>query len=444
MIIIRKVDAVQFFPAKVQQNTDVVIEGSKIAAVGTGAAESRELHEGDIEIDGQGLILFPGLVCSHHHFYSGLSRGILADIGPTPDFVSVLKHLWWKLDRALDEEAVYYSSLICSIDAVSSGTTAVIDHHASPDCIRGSLNQIRRGMEEVGIRGMTCYEVTDRNGGEEELRAGIEENIACAEQIDREKRDGIWSGLTEAAVGGHAPFTIPDYGMAMLRDAVRQTERGIHMHAAEGKYDVSWSHHAYDEDIIDRLKRFDLLNEKSIIVHGVHLSEREADMLNESDAFLIHNARSNMNNGVGYSTLLPKIRNTALGTDGIGADMFEEFRHAYFKHQDAHGPLAPDDYLRFLYNGNEILNRYFGGNFGVLQEGAAADLVLSDYRSPTPLTEQNIAGHIAFGMNSSCVNTVIVHGNIVMHERKFPFDVQTIYAEARRKAEEVWKKMNKD
>ncbi len=137
----------------------------------------------------------PGIVCAHNHFYSGLSRGIMANIAPCPDFISTLKNLWWRLDRALDEESLYYSGLICSLEAIKSGCSAVIDHHASPNFIKGSLNVLRKGFVEAGLRGMTCFETTDRNGGLAELQAGVEENILFAQQIDAAKAKGtnpIW------------------------------------------------------------------------------------------------------------------------------------------------------------------------------------------------------------------------------------------------------------
>ncbi|MCF7945580.1 MAG: putative aminohydrolase SsnA [Spirochaetia bacterium] len=442
MIIIKNIDAMQFDPPAVLNTIDVVIKGHEIYDIGKDAAESYIAAETDTIIDGTGLLLYPGLVCSHHHFYSGLSRGILANIEPTPDFISILKNLWWKLDRTLDEEAIYYSSLICSLDAIASGTTAVIDHHASPHCISGSLREIKRSFEKTGLRGMTCYEVSGRNSGEDEIKNGIDENVSFARMIDEEKSRDEWSGLVEASVGGHAPFTISNTGLSALKTALDTTKRGLHIHVGEGKYDASWSHHHYGQDLIKRLDDFGLLDSKSIVVHGVHLSGKEIEILNEKNAFLVHNARSNMNNGIGYNNKLNQVKNTALGTDGIGANMFEEFKHAFFKHKDAGGPLWPDDYLKFLSNGNEILNRYFPYSFGKLEKGYAADVVIADYRSPTPLSKENIAGHMTFGMSSDMVRTVIIHGSLVMNNREFPFDTAPIYEKAQKIAVKLWDKMN--
>lgn len=441
MLIVKGCRAIEFQPSKVYEDFDVVIDKGRIIASGADAAKEFSLKDAKV-IDGRGKLLMPGLVCAHHHVYSGLSRGITASIGPTPDFISILQQLWWKLDRALAEEAVYLSSLICSIDAVRCGTTTVVDHHASPGFIEGSLSAVRRGFEQAGMRGITCYEITCRNGGKEEAEQGLQENLLFAREIDAQRRDGSWNGLCEAAIGAHAPFTVDDDAMKMIADAVQASGRGVHIHTAEDSYDVSHSHHHYRKDIIERLDGFGLLNNRSILVHGVHLREDELEMLNLLDSFLIHNARSNMNNHVGYCRGLPVVKHSALGTDGIGADMFEEFKMAWFKHRDAGGSLQPGDYLRMLSNGHELVSRYFQMPFGSLKPGNAADLVISDYDSPTPLTDENIAGHMAFGMGSRDVRTVIINGNIVMENREFPFDLQKIYGEAQKAAQELWDTMD--
>ncbi len=428
----------QFDPPAVWDNVDVVIDGGTIVDVGTNIAGN---YKAEKVIDGSDKLVYPGLVCSHHHYYSGLSRGVLAEIGPTPDFVSTLKNLWWRMDRALDEESTYYSSIISSIDAIKAGTTAVIDHHASPSYITGSLSTIKRGFEDSGLRGMTCYEVTDRNGLDQ-MKEGVEENIRFAKEID----SGIKAGkdhLVDAHIGGHAPCTIPDEGMEMIADAVKQTGRGLHLHVAEDRYDVSQSHIVYGQDIVKRLDSFGMLNDKTILVHGIYLSPEEIEILNGHDGFLVHNARSNMNNNVGYNEKLSSYRNLALGTDGIGANMYEELKFAYFKHKDAGGPMWPGDYLKFLANGNVLLERNFKAKFGRLEKGYKADLVIADYLSPSPLVAENIGGHMVFGMTSGDVETVIINGRVVMENREFPFDVKEIYAKAAAAAKRVWDNMDK-
>ena len=180
---------------------------------------------------------------------------------------------------------------------------------------------------------------TDRNGGLDEVRAGVQENIAFAQQVDAERAAGK-RPLVEAMIGGHAPFTIPDAGLELMRNACDETGRGIHLHVAEDKYDVVHSHHMYHQDIMQRLDSFGLLRDNTLLVHGLHLNDREIELLNERKSFLAHNPRSNMNNHVGYCRCLTDVDNLVLGTDGCGGNMFEEIKLAFFKHKDGGGPVV--------------------------------------------------------------------------------------------------------
>lgn len=425
-------------PFAVLEPVDVVVHDGIIAAVGKDAKKGYP----DAQVfDASGKTLIPGMVCAHHHYYSGLSRGMLVQAGVQEDFIQILKEWWWRLDRALDEEALYYSSLICSLDAIAAGTTTAIDHHASPNFIGGSLDTIARGMREVGIRGATCYEVTDRNGGMDEVRAGIEENIAFAKHVDAERADGK-RPLVEAMIGGHAPFTIPNAGLELMRNACDETGRGIHLHVAEDKYDVVHSHHWYHQDIMQRLDAFGLLQDNTLLVHGLHLNEREIELLNVRKSFLAHNPRSNMNNHVGYCSHLTDVDNLVLGTDGCGGNMFEEIKLAFFKHKDHGGPWWPGDFATVLSRGNAILERYFGEQFGRIEPGYTADITVLDYHDPTPLVPDNVAGHIVWGMSSNSVHSVMVDGNFVMKDRTFDLDLQEIYAKAAEVAQRIWKKVD--
>lgn len=295
---------------------------------------------------------------------------------------------------------------------------------------------------KIGLRGMTCFETTDRNGGVDELQAGVEENIRFARQIDHARATGTEPYLVEAHIGAHAPFTVPDAGLSMLSEALKVTGRGLHIHAAEDLYDVSHSHHLYGKDLLVRLAEYDLINSKTLVAHGLYLSTDDIALLNEQDAFLVHNARSNMNNHVGYNHHLTDIRNLALGTDGIGSDMLEEMKFAFFKHRDAGGPLWPDSFARALASGNELLSRNFSARFGQLEAGYKADLTICDYAAPTPLLADNIAGHIAFGLGSVSVHSVMVNGVMVYEDRQFTFDCDSIYAQARKVAADMWRRMD--
>lgn len=438
-LILKNATVAQLYPAKVQQLVDIVIEDDLILEAAPNLSQRypqatvKEMH---------GRLVMPGIVCSHNHFYSGLSRGIQANIAPCPDFISTLKNLWWRLDRALDEESLYYSALICCTEAIRSGCTAVIDHHASPNYITGSLSQLRKAFLKTGLRGMTCFETTARNGGFNEQQAGVEENVRFAREIDLAREKGHEPYLVEAHIGAHAPFTVSDEGLAMLGEALKTTGRGLHIHAAEDRYDVSHSHHKHGKDLLVRLAEYNLIDNKTLVAHGLYLSDEDIKLLNARDGFLVHNARSNMNNHVGYNQRLTEFRNLALGTDGIGSDMFEELKFAFFKHRDAGGPLWPDSFARALVNGNTLLSRNFNARFGQVAAGYKADLTICDYVAPTPLIAENLAGHIAFGMGAGSVHSVMVNGVMLYENRQFTFDCEPIFAEARKVAAKLWQRMD--
>lgn len=436
MLILKNATVLNFDPPRVLKDQDVLIEGGRIVNVGKGIAESVTAEK---IIDLSGKYISPGLVCAHNHFYSALARGIVANIKPSDDFIGILQHLWWKLDRALDEESLYYSGIIGALEAVKCGTTSVIDHNASPAFISGSHQLLKECFEKAGLRGILCYEVTCRNG-QEETERGIRETEDFINSLAAGHSGEL--PLIEAAVGAHASFTLDDSTLERLSGIVRTSGRGLHVHAGEDKYDAAWTHHSADMDIMERFGKYGLITNKSVFAHGVNLTERDLDLINSRDAFLVHNARSNMNNSVGYLNKIGTVKNIALGTDGIGSDMIEEFKFAFFKHKDAGGSMWPDDFMRMLNSGNELMSRYFNIKFGEISKGAAADITIYDYKTPTPLNENNIGGHFAFGLSSRDVESVIINGKVVYENRAFPFDTAAIYEKAACAAERLWNKFN--
>lgn len=445
MIVVENVRVLSFNPPAVSEPTDVAVDGGKIAAVGRGLAAK---HPGAERVAGNGRFLSPGLVCSHTHLYSALARGMLVSIQPSKDFAQQLKNLWWRLDRAIDLPILEASALAGCADAVMAGVTSLVDHHAGPEAIDGSLSVIRGAYEKIGCRGLLCYETTDRNG-REGARAGVRENVRFAKEVAADRAAGK-AVLTEAAIGAHAPFTVGDETLGLLSDAVKSTGRGFHIHVAEDKFDAVDSRHRFGKDPLVRLDDAGLLDERAIIGHGLWLSESEVELLSARNGFLAHNARSNMNNSVGYNTLLHKHRNVVLGTDGMGADMLEEFKFAVFRHRESVGPWWPGEFLQALDRGNRLLERYAAAGpaadgsprvFGKVEAGAAADLVLWDYEAPTPLVADNVAGHIAFGMSSRSVLSVMAAGRWVVRDRQPLFDAASVGAKAREQAVRLWKRM---
>lgn len=422
-------------PAKVY-NGDIQIENGLITEVGE--IDSKGFN-GKV-IDLRDKFISSGHVCSHNHFYSSLARGITSKMGKTSDFISILRELWWKLDIVIDEEILYYSSLVGALEAIKCGTTAVIDHHASPSFIKNSLNTIEKTFIEAGLRGILCYEVTNRNG-EEGMIEGVEENLSFSSHLKQIKKENP-NYLIESAVGGHASFTLGDRALSLLSMAIDRTGRGIHIHVAEDKYDVDFSLDNFNRTPMQRLNDFGLLNEMSILAHCVHVNNEDLNLANEKNAFIVHNPRSNMNNRVGYYKHLRDYRNSVLGTDGIGSGMFEELKLAFYMTKEHNIDVDFSTLCKSLHLGNSILNKYFNSKFGKVAKGYKADLTIYDYCSPTLINSKNLYAHMVFGLSEKDVSSVIINGQIVYHEREFPFETKQIYKNAQNVSIKLWEGIN--
>jgi putative selenium metabolism protein SsnA len=409
---------------------DILVRDGRIVQVGPDLVVPEDAEA--VHLNGK--LVMPGLVCAHTHLYSALARGMPGPAEPPQNFVQVLERIWWRLDRALDEESLYLSALVGAIEAVKVGTTCLIDHNASPGFIRGSLPTIARALDEVGLRGVLCYEVTDR-GGVQERDEGIEESRAFLASLEPER-------LVRGLVGAHASFTLSDETLRRCADVVAQFQNGLHIHVAEDAYDVRQAQESYGRTVIERLAQFGLLSEKTILAHGVHLTPEELAVIEQAGSWLVHNPRSNLNNSVGRAPVERFGDRVALGTDGIGADMFEESKFAFFRARETVRGAMAETYLRMLSNGNRIVSGLFGAPVGKIEPGAVADLVVLDYRPPTPLTAENLAWHWMFGMASWQVECVMVGGRFVSRDRKLlTVDPDAIYQEARASAARLWARM---
>jgi putative selenium metabolism protein SsnA len=395
-------------------------------------AASLEPRPGEEILDLRGSLVLPGLVNGHTHLYSALARGMPGPPSPPRNFVEILEKVWWRLDRALDEESVYLSGMAGAIEAALSGTTLLIDHHASPSFIRGSLDTLRRATEEVGLRSVLCYETTDRNGLE-----GRDAGIA-------ETRRFLASGetaLTRGMVGAHASFTLSDESLDRLAATVRDAGSSLHLHVAEGRADVEDCRKRCGAGVVERLRRHGHLGRGAVLAHGVHLAEDELRDAQASGAWMVHCPRSNMNNAVGHAPTTA-FRRAALGTDGLDEDVLAEVRAAYLRMREAGRADALSAAMAMLAGGHRLAAAFFGAPLGTLVPGAPADLVVLDYRPPTPLASENLAGHLLFGLDRSHVRSTMVAGRFVWRDRQVKtVDEAAVFARARAAATALWKRM---
>ncbi len=419
----------------------IYLEGDRIAAVGA-TAELKARYPDAEQLDARGQLVMPGSICAHTHFYGAFARGLALPGEPAKNFVEILQKLWWRLDRALDEESIRLSALVCLVDAIRNGTTTLIDHHASPNLIDGSLDIIAEEIVRSGVRVCECYEVTDRNGPAG-AKAGIAENVRFAKKLAVQS-----SPLLAASFGLHASFTIgPDTLDRCVAEA-QPLGLGFHIHVAEDGADEADSERKYGRRVGEHLNDKGVLGEKTLSAHCVHVHQNEIDLLAKTRTKVSHQPRSNMNNAVGVAPVQQMLDSrvcVGLGNDGFSNNMYSEMKAAYLVHKSAaRDPrvMAGDTVTRLAYDNNaQIASLFWPYPIGEIAPGAYADLVFLDYFPYTPLTAGNLPWQIIFGVDGTHVTTTIVGGKVLMRDRVLlTLDEERIAAQARAITPRVWKR----
>ena len=412
-------------PPRVER-ADVVMEHDRIVQVGG------EVPAHASRIDASGCVVMPGFVVGHTHLYSALACGMpQPDVAPTT-FREILQRVWWKLDRALDDQLVEVSAMAGAIEAAKRGVTCVIDHHASPNAIDGSLDRIASALAKIGIRGILCYETSDRDG-RDRRDAGLAENLRFAKRCREDQALPV-----RAMFGAHAPFTLEDDTLEELSTQASWSGAPLHIHVAEDRTD--------GEDAAKRgttlgARLLSAIGRGGIVAHAVHLDAETRATLERNGIWIVTNARSNMNNAVGLAPASgPRV---ALGTDGIGADMISEAQAHFFRHAEAKDGFAMDAIARVV-GAQKLAALRFDREERAprIAAGERADLVVLAYDPPTPMDATNLAGHFLFGLTSACVRDTIAGGRFVLkHGVVQGLDTQAFAAKARVEAARLWSRM---
>jgi putative selenium metabolism protein SsnA len=427
-------------PNQILTDHAIYIDGGKIAAVGISANLIGQYPDSE-RIDAKGQLVMPGNICAHTHFYGAYARGMAIRGFAPANFPQILERLWWPLDKALDKDSVRASALVSLVDAVKHGTTTLLDHHASPNFIDGSLDVIAQSVEQAGLRAVLCYEVSDRDG-DEKMRAGIAENVRFI-QSKHSSRIGATFGL-------HASLTLDDAALKACADAV-PTNKGFHIHVAEHETDEEDSLRRTNKRVVQRLDEFGIWRDKTIAAHCVHIDEAERQVLQAKAVWITHQPRSNMNNAVGamaFDSFMAQNMQICIGNDGFSNNMWADWKETYLLHKvvsrDPRKANGGDIIRAGVYNNARLAEQFFEDTtLGEVSIGAAADLIFVDYHPFTPLYAGNLPWHILFGFESSMVTTTIVEGKVLMQDRQLlTLNEAEIAREALTLAPKVWERYN--
>lgn len=379
----------------------VLVVDGRVAAVGPALA----CPPGARRLDAAGGAITPGAVCAHTHLYSGLAPfGLPAPATPPQTFVEILERIWWRLDRALDAASLRAAARLYVAEALLSGTTALVDHHESPDFIEGSLDVLADAAEALGCRLATGFGATDRNGGPGEGRRGLDE---CARLV-RAGRGPLVRGL----VALHASFTCSDETLRAAGRLARELAVPVHVHVAEDGADVDDARGRGHAGPFERLLALGALPAGSILAHGVHMDEAQVRAADAAGLWLVHNPRSNAGNRVGWARALVASGRVALGTDGYPADMRAELAALTAGAAAAGQPLDGAAATARLQGGRRLVAALWGEPFvDAVAPGAAADLVVwrdaADARAPGATPR-----HVLVGGRPSVVDGRLVDGDL--------------------------------
>lgn len=382
-----------------------------------------EADEKDVEIlDCSGKFVTKSFVNGHHHVYSALARGMPAPPQSPTNFVEILKYIWWRLDKALDLEMIEASALFTAMECAKNGVSLVIDHHASPFVIKGSLETIAKAFDQVGVSHLLCYEISDRDG-EKITNSGLEETDSYLQNH-------------QGLVGLHASFTVSDSTFKKAVDLAQKHKTGIHIHVAEDPADQKDAEEKYGLRVVNRLHKLGVLNfPQSILGHCLHINSEERELLKQSPVWIAQNTESNLNNGVGHFSSEGLSPNIMLGTDGMHSDMLRSARAAYFN-----GIMTDPKSPEAVYNRFRNSHRYLDQND--FSGDSENNLVVLNYPSPTEINQQNFHGHFIYGLESKHIQHVISNGKLIVKDRKLTqLNEQDILEFSKEMGKKLWKKL---
>ena len=349
-------------------------------------------------IDCSGKLVTKSFAVGHHHAYYALAKGMPAPNKNPMNFYEILQYVWWTLDKCLDKETVELSALVTAMACAKAGSTFVIDHHASPNYIKGSLELMAKAFDKVGVNHLLCYEITDRDGMDK-AQQGLQET-----EDYLKTRQGL--------VGLHASFTVGDQTLKSAVDLMKKYNSGAHVHLAEDLYDQEHCVSTYGKRVTQRYFDAGILDStKTILVHCLHLEDAERSLIENSSCWLAQNAESNMNNNVGYFNGKGLGSNIMMGTDGMHSDMLQSAKAAFFVGQRFDNIDYPSSYQRFRNVHRYLSQNNFSGD-------GLNNLVVLDYSTATEINQDNFLGHFIFGLKSEHVQHVISNGKLIVRDRK--------------------------
>ncbi len=392
--------------------TDVFVDDGIIARIGENLKQKAKTV-----IDGSGKAIIPSFHNAHTHAAMSLMRGYADDL-KLREWLT--RHIW-PFESRLTEEDVYNGTRLACLEMIKSGTTFFNDmywHH------RGTI----RAVEEMGLRAAVSAVMIDN----------FDPDKATQQKTVNERLFEESAGYSERiqfSLGPHAIYTVSEESLRWCAQFAAVNNLRIHIHLSETETEVADCLKKHGMRPVEYLHHIGFLGANVTAAHVIHVTEKEIDILAKTRVSIAHCPTSNMKLCSGkfpYSAIAKKGIAIAIGTDGCASnnnlDMSEEMKIAALSEKFAQGdPSALGASEAFIHT-TSTPAEIFGLNSGKIDEGKSADFILLDLNNVRLLPGHNLISDIVYSADSSCIDTTVCAGKILMLNRRVESEQEIVNA----------------
>jgi cytosine/adenosine deaminase-related metal-dependent hydrolase len=422
-------------------NHAVLVEGDLVTAIGPREA-LEAAYPGAVVVDLRGCAISPGFVDAHRHCYGVLAHGIPTESAPA-DFWAFLNEFWWgRIEDRLDHDMLRAAMDLSCYDMIRSGITTFFDCLEAPSAIPGGLFVQAEVVRRWGLRGMLCFEATERVS-RENAELGLRENVEFIEATRREAGTGHDAPI-HGAMCHHTTFTCSDEFIRRAHALAKDNGTLLHFHCSEGTYEPEQCLRKTGKRTIEHYDDLGVLDQTTLASQCVQLSPAEIAIVGRRSIRVTTMPLSNCEVGGGFAPV-PEMRSAGatvgLGTDGYVANFFASLRGAFLVHKarllDPGAMPARVVWQMATGDGAEALA--LGGTIGTIKSGNQADLIAIDLDLPTPVTAHNLLDQLILWRDAVDVHSVMVAGRWLKRDYLvLNADPEALIAKTREAATRLW------
>lgn len=407
---------------RVLENTNILIENGEIIAIG------QEVFQAEEVIDASHMVVYPGLINTHHHLYQTFTRNLpQVQNMELFDWLVTLYEIW----KGIDPDVIYHSSLVGMGELLKSGCTTCFDHHyVFPKNTSGQLIDTQfEAAKALGIRmhaSRGSMSLSKKDGGlpPDSVVQTVDEILYDSERLIQKYHDTQKNAMRQMVLAPCSPFSVTGDLMRASAELARKYKVRLHTHLAETLDEEKFTIEKFGMRPLAYMESLGWVGADVWFAHGIHFNDAELDLLQKTQTGVAHCPISNMKLSSGIARVPEMIeRNIPLGlaVDGSasndGSNLLEEIRVAYLLHRLNVSRKAPTGYdiLKLATNGGaRLLGRQ---DIGCLEVGKAADLFMIDTRRiewvGTQFDPKSILGTVG---HKGAVDYTIVNGKVVVKE----------------------------